>query len=396
MGTNPGYASGRFSVRSGWARHIVHLLLACLVAGGMAAVTAWAVVQEKKAVSFLFRDLEGRPVRLDDYRGKWVLVNFWAYWCPLCRIGVPTLNELNRRDDLVVIGVSLDYGDSDAKVREAIDQHGLNYQAQVAGGSRRDPNSPHRQVGPVDFFPTSYLYDPTGEIVMYIPGQIRKGQLLAFMDKWGDKKPGTAPRPTYAMDLVKFESALTQRYGAAGADAFRKWRALREELATEADENKLARVNDFFNRHVRHMDDRQAWGRPDYWATPSETLGAGRGDSEDIAMAKYFTLLSLDIPVERMRLVYTRLRDEARAKSDPVHMVLAYYPTPEQDPLVLDDHYRQIRPASQRSELRPVFSFNSQHVWHLETEASGQPAVSTYNQPAWQRTLQRARAEGFE
>lgn len=369
------------------------LSVACLLAAGLLLWANPAPAQEKKAIPFQFHDLNGRLVRLTDLRGKWVLVNFWAYWCPLCRIGVPTLNELNKREDLVVIGVSLDYGEDDTHVREAIDQHGLNYHAQVAGGMRRDPKSPYRQVGPVDFFPTSYLYDPTGEIVMYIPGQIRKGQLLAFMENWRGQVPGAPAKPTYAMNLDKFETALARRYGAAGTNAFNKWRSLRDGLANADDDTKLARVNDFFNQRIRHMEDAKTWHRADYWATPSETLGTGRGDSEDIAIAKYFTLLSLDIPVDRLRLIYTHLRDSDRKKTKAVHMVLAYYATPDQDPLVLDDHSPMIKPASQRPELRPVFSFNSQNTWLQDTTPS---AIPTHNQPAWQKTLQRVRAEGFE
>jgi len=94
--------------------------------GGMAVSAPSPTAQVgKKAIPFQFVDLDGRPVRLADFQGKWVLVNFWAYWCPICRIGVPTLNALNKRDDLVVIGVSLDYGDDVATLREAVDQHGL-------------------------------------------------------------------------------------------------------------------------------------------------------------------------------------------------------------------------------------------------------------------------------
>jgi predicted transglutaminase-like cysteine proteinase/cytochrome oxidase Cu insertion factor (SCO1/SenC/PrrC family) len=370
-------------------RLTLHVLLVTgLLAVALSAYPLPALAEARKAIQFQFNDLDGHPVRLADFRGKWVLVNFWAYWCPLCRIGIPTLNELNERDDLVVIGVSLDYGDNVDNVRDAVEDEGLHYQAQVAGGSRRDPNSPYRQVGPVDYFPTSYLYDPTGEIVMFIPGQIRKNQLLAFMDSWRTQTAGAVVKPTYAMDLRKFESALTRRFGSAGSEAFRQWRTLREKLATASDTEKLAQVNDYFNKRVRHIDDRKAWGQRDYWATPSETLGAGRGDSEDNAIAKYFTLLSVDIPVDRLRLVYTHLGD-SRKRKEPVHMVLAYYATPESDPLVLDDHTGEIRPASQRPELRPVYSFNSQHIY-VQTE------TSTYNQPPWQQILQRARAEGFE
>lgn len=364
-------------------------LVAGLLAITLAGVACQAAAEAKKAIPFQFNDLDGRPVRLSDFRGKWVLVSFWAYWCPICRIGIPSLNELDKREDLVVIGVSLDYGGDPSNIREAVEQHGMRYHAQVAGGSRRDPDSPYRQVGPVDYFPTAYLYDPSGEIVMFIPGQLRKGQLLAFMENWRTQTATTPAKPTYAMNSGRFEAALTRRFGSAGSEAYKQWHSLRTSLATASDSEKLLRINDFFNKRVRHMDDRKAWGRSDYWATPSETLGAARGDSEDIAIAKYFTLLSMDIPVDQLRLIYTRLTDNNAKRNDPVHMVLAYYATPTSDPLVLDDHFPEIRPASQRTELRPVYSFNSQHIY-VQTE------TSTYNQPPWQQILQRARAEGFE
>lgn len=137
-----------------------------------------------KAVNFTFTDIDHKTVRLSDFKGQWVLVNFWAPWCPLCWLEVPMLNELDQRKDVTVIGVSLDYGPDENVVRESVQQHNFQVSAIVAGGSRRDPNSPYRQVGPVDFYPTSYLYDPTGEIVMFVPGLVNRDKLLAFMEQW--------------------------------------------------------------------------------------------------------------------------------------------------------------------------------------------------------------------
>ncbi len=143
---------------------------------------AWA----SKAIQFEFNDIDGNPVRLEDFRGKWVLVNFWAPWCPLCWAEVPTLNKMHKRSDFVVIGVGLDYGPDANMVRTTAKKHGLDFII-VAGGSRRDTSSPYRQVGPVDFFPTSYLYDPTGDIVMFVPGQVRESKLRVFIDDWTRK-----------------------------------------------------------------------------------------------------------------------------------------------------------------------------------------------------------------
>lgn len=168
-------------------RHIVKALLAAALVVATALPAAHAEGESTKAINFKFTDINGKSLQLDEFRGKWVLVNFWAPWCPLCWVEVPALNELNKRKDFVVIGVGLDYGPDEGIVRDAAMRHNLDFQAIIAGGARRNPNSPFRQVGPVDFYPTSYLYAPDGEIVMFIPGQVRLQQLHAFMDSWHDK-----------------------------------------------------------------------------------------------------------------------------------------------------------------------------------------------------------------
>ena len=144
-----------------------------------------------KAINFQFTDINGKSLKLSDFKGKWVLVNFWAPWCPLCWVEVPTLNELNKRKDFVVIGIGLDYGPDEGVVRESATRHNLEFNHIVAGGARRNQDSPFRQVGPVDFYPTSYIYDPNGEIVMFIPGQVRMNKVLAFMEDYKSKNPQT-------------------------------------------------------------------------------------------------------------------------------------------------------------------------------------------------------------
>lgn len=166
-------------------RKVLFMMVAALalaLSGGVKAEEA------TKAINFQFTDIAGKPVQLSDFRGKWVLVNFWAPWCPLCWVEVPALNDMNKRSDFVVIGIGLDYGPDENIVRDAAQRHNMDFHAVVAGGARRNPDSPFRQVGPVDFYPTSYLYDPNGEIVMFIPGQVKISKILAFMDTWTAKK----------------------------------------------------------------------------------------------------------------------------------------------------------------------------------------------------------------
>jgi thiol-disulfide isomerase/thioredoxin len=164
-----------------------------------------------KAINFQFTDIAGKSVQLSDFNGKWVLVNFWAPWCPLCWVEVPTLNDMNKREDFVVIGIGLDYGPDENVVRETAKSHNMDFHAVIAGGARRNPDSPFRQVGPVDFYPTSYLYDPNGEIVMFIPGQVKTSKVLAFMDKWGAKKNvQVASNPAKAATAAKAASPVQE------------------------------------------------------------------------------------------------------------------------------------------------------------------------------------------
>lgn len=132
-----------------------------------------------KAIDFNFTDSKGKNIRLSDYRGKWVLVNFWAPWCPRCKMEFPELNDLDARPDFVVVGVAMDYGMDENSVHTTIQRYNLRF-PQIVGGNRRDPDSPALQVGPVDYYPTSYLYAPDGEVVMFVPGMISKQKILAF------------------------------------------------------------------------------------------------------------------------------------------------------------------------------------------------------------------------
>ena len=199
-------------------------LLLQLLAGVMFSLPLAATAEEAtKAINFQFTDINGKSIQLSDFKGKWVLVNFWAPWCPLCWVEVPALNDMNKRKDFVVIGIGLDYGPDENIVRDAAQRHDMDFHAVIAGGARRNPDSPFRQVGPVDFYPTSYLYDPNGEIVMFIPGQVKTSKVFAFMDSWNAKNatqlagsaekpvaaaPATSPSPVQG---VSYEKPVTKK-----------------------------------------------------------------------------------------------------------------------------------------------------------------------------------------
>lgn len=141
-----------------------------------------------KAIDFNFTDSKGKNIRLSDYSGKWVLVNFWAPWCPRCKMEFPELNDLDARPDFVVVGVAMDYGMDENSVHTTAELYNLRY-PQIVGGNRRDPGIPALQVGPVDYYPTSYLYAPDGEVVMFVPGMISKLKILAFTKQYEADNP---------------------------------------------------------------------------------------------------------------------------------------------------------------------------------------------------------------
>lgn len=121
------------------------------------------------ANEFEFKDTQGKLQRLSDYKGKWVLLNFWATWCPPCLEEIPDLVEMhNAREtkDFAVIGVAMSSSIDSVKVFAK--QMEISYPI-VMGNDRIAA-----QIGRIDALPTSFLYDPTGKLVSYQTGMITR------------------------------------------------------------------------------------------------------------------------------------------------------------------------------------------------------------------------------
>jgi thiol-disulfide isomerase/thioredoxin len=143
------------------------LLLMCLSLCSVAAM----------AHDFSFKDTQGKMQRLVDYRGKWVLVNFWATWCPPCQEETPGLIELHnahKNKDLVVIGVALD--STRAAVDEFIQKYAITYPIIFSSYTTAET-----EVGTVEGLPTSYLYDPSGKQVIYQEGLLSKADVETYL-----------------------------------------------------------------------------------------------------------------------------------------------------------------------------------------------------------------------
>lgn len=111
------------------------------------------------------KDLNGRSVNLADFKGKPLLINFWATWCGPCRVEIPMLNEFHRKygKRLTIIGISRD-DDAEAAIKEFIREVPIEYHNLI------ETSAVDQSFGGIWALPTSYFYDRQGNEVEKIIG----------------------------------------------------------------------------------------------------------------------------------------------------------------------------------------------------------------------------------
>ena len=177
---------------------------------------------------------------------------------------------------------------------------------------------------------------------------------------WAAAWPGRAGLVDFSDNYLAY---VVKKWGREAPPRLMVWqRLVRDNKAAGAaparvESTSLKQVNVFFNQ-VTYVNDIKHWGLVDFWATPTEMLGSFGGDCEDYSIGKYLSLKEAGVPIEKLRITYVRA-----LKLGESHMVLAYYPTPDADPLILDNINGTILPASQRPDLEPVYSFNDDDLW---------------------------------
>ena len=125
-------------------------------------------------------ELGGEAVALADYRGEWVVVNYWATWCAPCRKEIPDLSELHsERDDLTVLGLAYEELD-DADFFEFLEDFDVSYPI-----LKVDVYAPPEPFGAPKVLPTTIILDKQGRAVKAFLGPVTRESIEAYIDSDG-------------------------------------------------------------------------------------------------------------------------------------------------------------------------------------------------------------------
>ncbi|WP_341502071.1 transglutaminase-like cysteine peptidase [Gallaecimonas sp. GXIMD4217] len=202
--------------------------------------------------------------------------------------------------------------------------------------------------------------------------------------------PGLLLAGDFLATLRSLEPKVVATYGERAGRRLNAWQQLIGEQQGQDERAQLSAVNDFFNL-FQYVDDQSLWGRNDYWATPIEFIGAAAGDCEDYTIAKYFSLLELGVPEDKMRLTYVKA-----TQLNQYHMVLAYYPSQGAAPLILDNLIGEIKPATERGDLLPIYSFNGTRLWLAKERGRGELVGKSSRLSLWNDLNSRFRVRSLK
>lgn len=150
---------------------------------GLLLILVWAVTSIPAALAesadFTLPGMDGKEYKLSDYRGKWVVVNYWATWCPPCLTEIPELvdfHEDHKDKDAVVLGVNFeDIGANGLK--RFTEEYFINYPVLL---TKPGPSS---ELGPIPGLPTTYMVSPEGEIVARQVGPVTAKTITDFINE---------------------------------------------------------------------------------------------------------------------------------------------------------------------------------------------------------------------
>lgn len=156
-----------------------HFLARVIGLVGLVFIILISTVALAEPADFTLKDLEGKQHNLSDYRGKWVVVNYWATWCPPCLTEIPELvdfHEDHKDKDAVVLGVNFeDIGANGLK--RFTEEYFINYPVLLT------KPAPSSALGVIPGLPTTYLVSPEGEVVARQVGPVTAKLIAEFINQ---------------------------------------------------------------------------------------------------------------------------------------------------------------------------------------------------------------------
>ncbi|MDQ7075914.1 MAG: TlpA disulfide reductase family protein [Gammaproteobacteria bacterium] len=138
------------------------------------------------AVDWELTKMDGKTANLTDYHGQWVIVNFWATWCPPCREEIPELIHFHDEQKGKAVVLGIDFEELEAGVlEEFVDEYMMSYPIFTLKPSNMTP------LGSVPGLPTTYMIAPTGEVVARQVGMVSEEMLISFMQSWEEENKVT-------------------------------------------------------------------------------------------------------------------------------------------------------------------------------------------------------------
>ncbi len=151
--------------------------------GGLAGLLCVAIMgsmacADSSVADLALPDLEGKNRSLSEYRGRWVVVNYWATWCPPCREELPELEVFHtNREDAMVIGVNKEDISSE-RLQTFIEEQFLSYPI------LREPSSSRSTLGTIPGLPTTIIIDPEGRAIARKVGPVTAELLNTAIDRF--------------------------------------------------------------------------------------------------------------------------------------------------------------------------------------------------------------------